>query len=155
MTWQTLFLRAWSVKNLTPDTFLNNPVFFNSCWTFRCNSFGLACKFKNIPNYLSFFECCRPKMFILLYIGVASLCLCVCVCERENICSVVGTFAWRNVSCEDGILWCRKRRHLLWKCKQMQNNYPQFTDACSRNCVMSMLGETDLWTALNCFLDTL
>jgi hypothetical protein len=39
---------------------------------------------------------------------------------------------------------------------QMQNNYPQqFTDAPSRNCVMSLLRETDLWTALNCFLDTL
>jgi len=39
---------------------------------------------------------------------------------------------------------------------QIQNNYPQqFTDAPSRNCVMSLLGENDLWTALNCFLDTL
>jgi len=29
-------------SNLTPDSFLNNPVFFNSCWTFRCNSFRLS-----------------------------------------------------------------------------------------------------------------
>jgi len=29
-------------SKLTPDSFLNNPVFFNSCWTFRCNSFRLA-----------------------------------------------------------------------------------------------------------------
>jgi len=36
--------------------------------------------------------------------------------ERETTCSVVGTLAWRNVSCEDGILWHRKWRHLLWKC---------------------------------------
>ena len=39
---------------------------------------------------------------------------------------------------------------------QMQSNYPQqFTDAPSRNCVMSLVGETDFWTTLNCFLDTL
>lgn len=109
-------------SNLTPDSFLNNPLFLIVVEHLGVIHLDLqASKFKNIPNYPSFFECCRPKMFILLLIGVASLCLCVCKRDKPLVLLLVHLHEGMSVV---KMAFCGTERKGIYceSVKQMQNN---------------------------------
>jgi len=79
------------------------------------------------------------------------------VCERDKPLALLLVHLHEGMTVVK-MAFCGKEREGTYfeSVMQIQNNYPQqFTDAPSRNCVMSLLGETDLWTALNYFPDTL